>query len=54
MVEKTGRGRDSTLTTMSREYDEQGPQWPPVKGGLLKRPVFIGLIKRLIREMNYF
>jgi hypothetical protein len=32
LVEKTGRGRDSTLTTMSREYDEQGPQWPPVKG----------------------
>ncbi len=68
VVHKMEHGRGSVLNTMRREYHEQGTQWGPIKGGLLKEPVSsssttlsvdtVGhnfkVIDAMIRRMSYF
>lgn len=39
VLHKRARGRDSALSTLRVQYEEQGSQWAPIESGLLKQPV---------------
>ena len=68
VVHKMDRGDESAYSRLRAEYEEQGAQWWPIKGGVLKQPdsstgsmrtidtvgYNFGIINSMISKMDYF
>ena len=68
VVHKMDRGDESAYSRLRAEYDDQGAQWWPIKGGVLKQPDpsngttrtidtvghNFGIIDSMISKMGYF
>jgi hypothetical protein len=68
VLHKKSRGRDSDLSTLRSEYDEQRAKWGPITAGLLKEPApsdrgiptidsvayDFDVVEAMIGKMSYF